>query len=302
MRNSPPFPARLLAAAILMASCGVVEVAEPAGSPSEPLASAGAHADAPPAWTDPAAPPPPPGPPVLINARDGAEVVRISPGERTDFPPFYIYRTEVTVRMFRRFAEAVRSDTKFWEDTRLVAWKRHRREMLSIVGRYENSDFPAPDIRPGVGIAYMIWAAGGLPEGTLRLPYRAEWVLAAGRARHPEALYPTTTAHPRGTGILSYRFRNGANIGSLRPEPVGSHGPGDFGLYDMAGNHWEWVVLGNGKPTLVGGSCLTGIAMARLDHEESRIVEAGQFIGLRPVFVPGASRRPAHSSRGGEGF
>ncbi len=302
MRPALRIPTLLVTAAILAASCGVVEIAEPAGAAVEPPGSAGPHADAPPAWTDPRGIPLPPGPSVLVNARDGAELVRISPGERTDFPPFYIYRTEVTVRMFRRFADAVRNDTKFWEDTRLVAWKRHRREMLSIVGLYENSDFPAPDIRPGVAISYMIWAAGGLPEGTLRLPYRAEWVLAAGRARHPEALYPTTTAHPRGTGLLSYRFRNGANIGSLRPEPVGSHGPGDFGLFDMAGNHWEWVVLGNGKPTLVGGSCLTGIAMAALDHEESHIVEAGPYIGLRPVFVPGASLRPARTSRGGEGF
>ena len=64
-----------------------------------------------------------------------------------------------------------------------------------------------------------------------RLPREAEWEYAA-RAG-------STTPYYTGTTIDHLQANFGNFIGET--EPVGSYPPNRFGLYDMAGNAWQWV-------------------------------------------------------------
>jgi formylglycine-generating enzyme required for sulfatase activity len=137
------------------------------------------------------------------------------PAHRVSLKPFYMDIWEVTNTQYATFCEATgRSYPEFWG-------------MAQFKSGPDFPDYPVLGVNQADAEAYAAWTGK-------RLPTEAEWEFAA-----------------RG-GVIGRDFPYGdqADHGQARfnhpekekgPVPVGTFKPNGYGLYDMAGNVWEWV-------------------------------------------------------------
>jgi formylglycine-generating enzyme len=132
----------------------------------------------------------------------------------------------------------VRLDDAFqwWSYVNGANWRHPLGPVSSIDGR---GDLPVVHVAYDDAVAYAAWAGG-------RLPTEAEWEFAA-RGGLSGALYPwgsefrkegawmanTHQGHFPGHDAADDHF---AGIGPVRRFPANG-----YGLYDVAGNVWEWV-------------------------------------------------------------
>jgi len=131
---------------------------------------------------------------------------------------YYLDKYEVTNQQYREFVKATgyRAPNQWGEDNHPVVYVTWN------------------DV-----VAYAKWAGK-------RLPTEAEWEKAA-RAGLKEKKYLWGNKDPDGSQC-NFADRNtsfswsdkSANDGYSRTAPVGTYPPNNFGLYDMAGNVWEW--------------------------------------------------------------
>lgn len=114
-------------------------------------------------------------------------------------------------------------------------WKHPNGPGSSITGK---------DKHPVVHIAYEDAQAFAKWAGR-RLPTEAEWEYAARAGQKGGAYYwgknEGSLAEMANTWNGEFPVSNDVSDGFERRSPVGSYPPNGFGLYDMAGNVWEWT-------------------------------------------------------------
>jgi sulfatase modifying factor 1 len=123
----------------------------------------------------------------------------------------------------------------WWCGVEGATWRRPEGGTSSID---ERLDHPVIHVDHGDALAYCAWAG-------LRLPTEAEWEYAA-RGGLVQARYPwgdeLTPDGEQRCNIWQGRFPtlNTMDDGYLGTAPADSFAPNGFGLYNLAGNVWEW--------------------------------------------------------------
>ena len=149
-----------------------------------------------------------------------------SPQYKVKMPAFYMDRTEVTIAAFVTF---LRGDTTYMPkgDSGQISNGDYLKPWAS------GSTIPGTDSMP---VTYVTWfsARAYCKHTGKRLPTEAEWEYAA-RGGAVGDVFPWGEAPPD-TLFANY----GAN-GIQHPLRVGKFPPNPYGLYDMAGNVWEFT-------------------------------------------------------------
>ena len=123
---------------------------------------------------------------------------------------------------------------QWWRWTPGASWRRPEGPRSTLVGR---SDHPVVHIAHEDAQAYAEWAGRALPT-------EAQWEAAArGGLDHAEFTWGDEP-EPDGGRLANYwhgdfPWRAAPGYGSTTP--VASYPPNPYGLYDTAGNVWEWT-------------------------------------------------------------
>ncbi|HEU5088027.1 MAG TPA: SUMF1/EgtB/PvdO family nonheme iron enzyme [Roseiflexaceae bacterium] len=149
------------------------------------------------------------------------------PEHDVELAPFAIDKRLVTNAQFHAFL----LDQPAWRPGRIAA-HLHNGEYLK---HWQGDNYP-PDLADHP-VVYVCWyaALAYAQWANKRLPSEAEWEYAA-RGGQPEAEFPWGTAAPD-PGRANY----GAS-GIEQTTPVGSYPPNPYGIYDLAGNVWEYCL------------------------------------------------------------
>ena len=199
------------------------------------------------------------------------------PAHAVSVPAFFVDRTEVTNAAFKTFVDMHPE----WSREQLTA-ERHNGDYLKtwVGGSYPAGESDLP-------VTFITWhaATAYCESAGKRLPTEAEWEFAAGRGLTAE--FPWGEDAPDATKANW----SGAKIG--KPSPVGSFPPA-HGLYDMAGNVWEFTSdawkdsyldtakASSGRRVIRGGSFGGSPVNLRVRYRDSHPeLGAGPHVGFR---------------------
>ena len=226
----------------------------------------------------------------------------------------YFAKNPVTNKRYRSFIAALGKSSELIEklneiaqnnkwDTQLAPWLKKGKNNLAALFRstYDEDRKFGGDDQPVIGItwyaaqAYGFWLSQleGKPD-SYRLPNEVEWQWAAGGIQGTtvrevrEYPWPSDKGEPN-SKLLNY---NG-NVVSTTPVGIYPEGATPEGLYDIAGNVWEWTdswwdeqtpslrVIRGGSWNSPAERCLSNYNLSTAPSDFM-----GSDVGFRVVFVP----------------
>ena len=207
---------------------------------------------------------------------------------------FYIDQYEVTNAQYKQFVDA----NPRWQKDRIPS-EYHDGDYLK---HWEGNNYPQG--KENHPVVYVSWyAAMAYADWTSkRLPTEAEWEKAARGGLVGQE-------YPWGNSIDLSKANYSGEIGDTTP--VGNYPANAYGLYDMAGNAWEWCLdayetdfyTRAPRRNPIAGGLLTEIVEAYHTVRGSRVLRSGYWDNPA-VFVRVADRykRSPDSAHRGAGF
>jgi formylglycine-generating enzyme required for sulfatase activity len=209
------------------------------------------------------------------RAPDVAEIMRqLPPGTPPPDPRLLVPGSVVFVPNAK--AVNLRDWSQWWAWIPGANWRHPDGPDSSIEGK---DNFPVVQVAWDDAVAYARWAGR-------RLPTEAEWEFAArGGDRHTFHAWGNDPHDPEDPQAHIYTGSFPSH--DAAPKPVGSFRPTAFGLYDMAGNVWQWT--GDWyRPDTYAVDAARGIVSnptgpptgldPRRDGVPSRVVRGGSFL------------------------
>jgi formylglycine-generating enzyme required for sulfatase activity len=170
----------------------------------------------------------------------------------------------------------LRDWSQWWRWTPGADWRHPTGPGSSIAGM---DDHPVVHVAWEDAVAYAEWAGA-------RLPTEAEWEFAArGGQEHAEHSWghaPFDADSPQ-----AHIYEGSFPTRSAAPKAVGSYAPNAYGLYDMAGNVWQWTSDWY-RPDAYASDHALGVAInptgppsgldPRSGHQPMRVTRGGSFL------------------------
>lgn len=132
-------------------------------------------------------------------------------------------------------------------------------------GAADRSDLPAVMVSGRDADTYAAWLSRRLGQ-RYRLPTDEEWTYFAGRRAPDEAPPARDARDPAKAWIARYEREARLDPADMELRPAGGFGANEHGLFDIAGNVWEWTA-----------SCYSRVALdgtrARTENCGVRVVE-----------------------------
>jgi|GEM_PF-196216 len=242
---------------------------------------------------------------------DNAEYILIpKTNEEKRVENLYFSKYPVTNKRYCSFIAALKKDATLQKqindiaqnnrwDSKFAPWiKEGKNDLVTLFrSKYDEDRKFGGDEQPVVDIpwyaarSYCLWlslmASNGQDSSRYRLPTEWEWEYAAAGKEKREYPWSNEKGKPN-SKLLNYD----GNVGATTP--VGSYPEGATpeGLYDMAGNVWEWTDSWNNEETrsnrvIRGGSWGNDAEICRSAFRNSSSPACRfNLVGFRPVFVP----------------
>jgi len=160
------------------------------------------------------------------------------PVDPADYPgarPEFLVPSSVVFRKTRKAVD-LRDPYQWWQYVAGANWRHPRGPSSSLQGLWKH---PVVQVGFEDALAYAEWAGKALPT-------EAEWEFAARGGLDGAAYAWGDDYMPNGQAMANtwqgeFPWQNLAQDGYEWTSPVGSFPANGYGLYDMAGNVWEWT-------------------------------------------------------------